>query len=145
MIHLWSFTSPAERKKMPRLKMLIPTTNHRNSMRRSSCYNRAPYFQIIHPDGILDVFEILRIGTLHGFGGVYIKQRHLWYYRVKYVHIIRLCEGQFPENMVLKGVQYLHISSLNISTKGMDSECQQCKRHVFLPSLFFFQVQVRKG
>ena len=48
------------------LKMLIPTTNHRNSMRRSSCYNRAPYFQIIHPDGILDVFEILRIGTMHG-------------------------------------------------------------------------------
>ena len=39
--------------------------------------------------------------------------------------------------MVLKGVQSLHLSSLNISTKGVDSECQQCKRHVFLPSLFF--------
>ena len=60
------YHSSLERKKKPRLKMLIPTTNHRNSMRRSSCYNRAPYFQIIHPDGILDVFEILRIGTMHG-------------------------------------------------------------------------------
>ena len=75
---------------------------------------------------------------------MYIKQRQLWYYRVKYVHIIRLCEGQFPENMVLKGVQYLHISSLNISTKGMDSECQQCKRHVFLPSLFFLSNPSKK-
>ena len=49
--------------------MLIPTTNHRNSMRRSSCYNRTstfPDYILILPDGILDAFEIRRNRTMNG-------------------------------------------------------------------------------
>ena len=49
--------------------MLIPTTNHRNSMRRSSCYNRTstfPDYILISPDGILDAFEIRRNRTMNG-------------------------------------------------------------------------------
>ena len=44
---------------------------------------------------------------------------------------------EFLDNMVLKRVQYLHFSSEKKSTKEVDSKCQQYKRHVFLPCLFF--------
>jgi hypothetical protein len=49
--------------------MLIPTTNHRNSMRRFSSYNKTsifPDYILILPDGILDAFEIRRNRSMNG-------------------------------------------------------------------------------